>query len=126
MRKRNNVVFVRFDDEEYAALRAKIEECSMTISSYIINTALGRTILPRDAVNELKEQTKLLKDIDLQLRGMGTNVNQMAHIANAREDVPDIGLLNRYGNEVRDLKEVVNQIWRSIRLLISQQRHTGV
>ena len=121
MRNRSNCVSIRYSDEEYKVLQEKIKESGQTKSAYIINATLNGKVSSADDVQEMKEQSKLLLDIDKQLRGMGTNLNQMAHVANGKGIIPSADKLIEIEREVVDVKREVDDIWQSTRQSIGRQ-----
>lgn len=121
MRNRSNGVSIRYSDEEYKVLQERIKESGQTKSAYIINATLNGKVSSADDVQEMKEQSKLLLDIDKQLRGMGTNLNQMAHVANGKGIIPSADKLKEIEREVVDVKREVDDIWQSTRQSIGRQ-----
>ena len=87
-RKRSNTITIRMNDAEYDAIQDRIRESGLTQQSYMINAAIGATITSSDQVAVLKELSKTFADLVKQLRGLATNVNQMAHVANAAGILP--------------------------------------
>ena len=128
-RYRNRAITVRMTDEEFLAMREKVEESGLSQQTYIIEAVTGTPILPADGMEELlsewKDNSKDLSDLSRQLRGLGTNVNQMARIANGYGDLPSEQYLRRISENVDQAKKGVDQIWRSIRSLTSQHSHMG-
>ena len=125
MRKRNRSVLLRLTDDEYNLLSAKIDTSGQTIQSYILNAALNGKISSADEVEELKKKNRLLADMDKQLRGMGTNLNQIAHVANGQGEIPTAEELTRISDDVSQIKSEVNKEWQLTRRSISQQKLTG-
>ena len=121
MRNRSNCVSIGYSDEEYKVLQERIKESGQTKSAYIINATLNGKVSSADDVQEMKEQSKLLLDIDKQLRGMGTNLNQMAHVANGKGIIPSADKLKEIEREVVDVKREVDDIWQSTRQSIGRQ-----
>lgn len=121
MRNRSNCVSIRYSDEEYKVLQEKIKESGQTKSAYIINATLNGKVSSADDVQEMKEQSKLLLDIDKQLRGMGTNLNQMAHVANGKGIIPSADKLKEIERVVVAVKKEVDDIWQSTRQSIGRQ-----
>ena len=121
MRNRSNCVSIRYSDEEYKVLQEKIKESGQTKSAYIINATLNGKVSSADDVQEMKEQSKLLLDIDKQLRGMGTNLNQMAHVANGKGIIPSADKLIEIERGVVAVKKEVDDIWQSTRQSIGRQ-----
>lgn len=121
MRNRSNCVSIRYSDEEYKVLQEKIKESGQTKSAYIINATLNGKVSSADDVQEMKEQSKLLSDIYKQLRGMGTNLNQMAHVANGKGIIPSADKLIEIERVVVAVKKEVDDIWQSTRQSIGRQ-----
>lgn len=121
MRNRSNCVSIRYSDEEYMVLQEKIKESGQTKSAYIINATLNGKVSSADDVQEMKEQSKLLSDIYKQLRGMGTNLNQMAHVANGKGIIPSADKLIEIERVVVAVKKEVDDIWQSTRQSIGRQ-----
>lgn len=124
MRKRNHSIITRMDDAEYDELQDKVSASGLTQQSYIINSALKGKVSSAEEVAEMKRKASVLEDYDRQLRGMATNLNQLAHIANGYGEVPDVETLMQILSEVQSLRKEVNTEWQSTRRSISQQRVT--
>lgn len=128
-RRRNRAVTVRMTDEEYQAMKDRVEMSGLSQQTYIIEAVTGAPIISSDGVDSLlsewKENSKNLSKLTRQMRGLGTNVNQMAHIANGYGDLPSEQYLYRINQNVEQAKKVVDRIWQSTRSLISQQSHMG-
>ena len=124
MRKRNHPVYVRFSDQEYDQLMEKVTQSGQTLQSYIIHTSLSGRVTSAEEVAELRAKNEWLSDIDRQLRGMGTNLNQMARIANGYGWIPSADDLEQIASDVKEIKAEVNAQWRSTRQSISQQNPT--
>ena len=124
-RTRNKLVSVRFSPAEYERLQELIRKSGQTMQSYVINATLGAKITGSGEMQEVVRQNKILADIDNQLRGMGTNINQMAHVANATGALPDERTFKKLSEEINTIRGEVEPVWRSIRSSISQQKHMG-
>ena len=57
-RHRNRAVTVRMTDEEFLAMREKVEESGLSQQTYIIEAVTGTPILPADGVEELLSEWK--------------------------------------------------------------------
>ena len=124
MRKRNKAITVRMTEQEYAALQKRVAESGRTQQSYIINSALNARITSAEEIAVLKEISISFADLVRQLRGLATNVNQMACIANGTGALPSARELSRLSNQISKYRERSEQIWQSIRSLITDQNHT--
>ena len=123
-RIRNKTVSVRLSPSEYEHLQKKVRESGQTQQSYVINAALGTRISSKGEMEELTNISRSFGDMDRQLRGMGTNLNQMAHVANATGGLPDTYTFERVAAEVEKIKKEVHQGWLSLSALIRCQKHT--
>ena len=121
MRKRNTSVCIRYSDEEYKLLQKKIKESGQTKQAYIINTTLHGKVSTAREVEIMKEKSKILEDIDKQLRGMGTNINQMAHVANGKGVLPSADALAVVEKSIKAVRKEVDDIWQSTRQSIGRQ-----
>ncbi len=125
-RKRNKAVTVRMNDEEYAELQVKVEESGLTQQAYIISAVRGATIISSDEIAVLKDISKTFAELEKQLRGLATNVNQMAHVANGLGILPAENDLERLSVQLGNYRKDSEQIWQSIRSSINQQKATGL
>ena len=121
MRKRQNIVYVRMNDEEYEKLQRNLEQTKLTLQSYIINSSLNAKVPTADEVNELKKLNQLFAEYNRQLKGIAVNINQMAKKLNSNENIEYEQLL-KIDSQVLRMKEEVQELWRLIRWQISQAR----
>ena len=121
-RSRNNSVTVRMNDAEYANFHNKVDESGLTQQAYIISAVQGATITPSDEIAVLKDISKTFADLEKQLRGLATNVNQMAHIANGQGQLPKEEDLEYLAAQLGNYRKESEDLWQSIRSLISQQK----
>ena len=73
---------------------------------------------------ELKKINITLAELLKQLRGMATNINQLAHRANGYRELPTVEKLEEISGEINGFREEASVIWQSIRQLLSHQKHT--
>lgn len=124
MRKRNRTITIRMSDEEYTFLQSRLSQTGQTQQSYILNAIRGAKIVSEEEEKELQKQNKGFADMMRQLRGLATNVNQMAHIANGTGELPVVVALEKLGRDIEKFRKEEERRWQSIRLLISQQNLT--
>lgn len=124
MRKRNKAITIRLSEEEFAQLENKVKQSGQTQQNFIIDACLKGQITSADEITEMRNKNKLLADMDKQLRGMGTNLNQMAHIANGQGIIPSAEKLVQIASEVSQIKREVSEEWLSTRQSISRPNHT--
>lgn len=120
MRKRNKAITIRLTPEEYALLKEKAALSGRTQQMFMIEAGLNGKITSEEVIEELKYKNRLLADIDRQLRGMGTNLNQMAHVANGQGRIPTADTLLQIADDVRQIKQEVNAEWLSTRQSITK------
>ena len=123
-RRRNKAVTVRMNETEYADFQNKVEESGLSQQAYIISAVRGATITPSDEIAVLKEISKTFADFEKQVRGLGTNVNQMAYIANGQGYLPVEEALARLSDQLGNMRKESEEIWQSIRSSINQQKAT--
>ena len=123
-RRRNKAVTVRMNETEYADFQNKVEESGLSQQAYIISAVRGATITPSDEIAVLKEISKTFADFEKQVRGLGTNVNQMARVANGQGYLPGEEALARLSDQLGNMRKESEEIWQSIRLSINQQKAT--
>ena len=123
-RRRNKAVTVRMNETEYADFQNKVEESGLSQQAYIISAVRGATITPSDEIAVLKEISKTFADFEKQVRGLGTNVNQMARVANGQGYLPGEESLLRLSDQVGNMRKEGEDVWQSIRSSINQQKAT--
>jgi hypothetical protein len=123
-RRRNKAVTIRMTPEEYSSLRNKVEESGLTQQAYIISAVKGATITPSDEIAIQKEMSKTFSDLVRQLRGLATNINQMAHVANGQGKLPILQELIKTSVEINDYRKECEELWLLIRSSINQQKVT--
>ena len=124
-RKRNKSVTVRMSKSEYSAFRNRVNESGLTQQAYLINAVRDATIIPSDQIATLKEISKTFADQERQLRGLATNINQMAHVANGQGFTPAVRELEQISELLINYRKESDDIWQSIRSSINQQRVTA-
>ena len=124
-RRRNRAVTIRMNETEYTDFMKRVDESGLSQQSYFINAVRGAVITPSDEIAALKEISKTFADLEQQLRGLATNVNQMAHVANGRGELPTEKDLDLLSDQLVNYRRESESLWQSIRLLINQQKPTG-
>ena len=124
-RRRNRAVTIRMNETEYTDFMKRVDESGLSQQSYFINAVRGAVITPSDEIAALKEISKTFAGLEQQLRGLATNVNQMAHVANGRGELPTEKDLDLLSDQLVNYRRESESLWQSIRLLINQQKPTG-
>ena len=112
------------NDEEYAMFQSKVKESGLTQQAYVISAIMGATVTSSDEIAVLKELSKTFADVEKQLRGLATNVNQMAHVANGQRLIPAERELEKISVGIKNYRKECEDVWQSIRSLISGQKAT--
>lgn len=121
-RKRYKTVTVRLSEYEWNSLEERIEESGQNKQSYMINALLGAEIAPKEEINIWKDIAGQLSELVKQLRGIATNINQIAYKANATGELPLIKVLEEINEQVAEIRKAGDQIWLSLRQLIAKQK----
>ena len=112
------------NDAEYDALQEKIKESGLTQQSFIISAIRNTNITSAKELEVIKDISRNFADQDRQLRGIATNINQMAHVANGQGYLPGETILLGLSDQVGSMREEGEDVWQSIRSSINQQKVT--
>lgn len=102
--KRQNMINFRLSDDERLALNRKIEEAGMTKQEFLLRTCMGKPVLN-------KQQ---LKELFLELRKQGVNLNQISRRLNSNPNF-GIGILDRLEENIMQIKKLMEEIWRFLK-----------
>ena len=107
MAYKSAIMIFRVTPEEQSIILAKAQKSNMNLSRYLSFSALNKEIF---VFHEIKEFAH-------QLSKIGTNLNQLALLANqGKISCVDVGVV----------KKVLNEIWQSLTLLTRRTRRTKV
>lgn len=123
MRKRTHQIKIWMNDEEYGLLLDKMQRSGQTRQNVMISALKDTTITTEEEIGELMNCNSLMADLLKQLRGMATNINQLAHMANATGQIASINELAKLNNQISDFRKEGESIWQLIRQSISQRKH---
>ena len=123
-RKRNWPVSFRMTDEEHKAFVNRVIDSGLSQQSFIINSVLKSRTTSVKEIETLKDINRTFGDYIKQIRGLATNVNQMAHVANGQGVLPTVKELQKISEALENHRKETEPLWQSIRSSISQQRHT--
>jgi len=105
-RTRNNVVYLRLNDDEYRILQ---EKCKLSkhrnISDYL------RQQIVEDIIYYI--DYKYLRKYNYQLGKIGTNINQIAKKANQTNSI--------YQSDIENLKKEMESLWQLQKSMLSKQ-----
>ena len=121
MRKRNYTVTIRMNKAEYDLLQNKVKESGQTQQAVVIHAIAGLKIASAEEVEKLKKLNLMLAEMLSQLRGVATNINQIARKMNAGGFIPREDILRYLNQNILNYRKESEKIWQSIRQLISGQ-----
>ena len=121
MRKRNYTVTIRMNKAEYDLLQSKVKESGQTQQAVVLHAIADLKIESAEEVEELKKLNLMLAEMLSQLRGVATNINQIARKMNAGGFIPREDNLHHLNQNIRNYRKESEKIWQSIRQLISGQ-----
>ena len=110
--KRKKEIKLRLTDQEFAALTDMVKQSGLSRNAFLVRMIKQQTIYPVDTLNKTNE---MLAALLAQLRGMATNMNQVAKIANTRQEVPSINYLRYILAAIQSLKEESQPVFTSLR-----------
>ena len=121
MRKRNYTITIRMNKTEYDLLQNKVKESGQTQQAVVLHAIAGLKIASAEEVEELKKLNLMLAEMLSQIRGVATNINQIAWKMNAGGFIPREHNLHHLNQNIRNYRKESEKIWQSIRQLISGQ-----
>ena len=71
MRKRNRTITIRCTDDEYERIHSKAERHKLSLSDFVLRSALDKKIVVAEGLDEVAKQQKAI----------GRNLNQIAMLA---------------------------------------------
>ena len=118
-------VSIWMNNDEYKYLKAKIKELGISQQAFIISAVYDAKVISSIEIAVLINISRTFADLERQLRGLASNVNQIAHIANKIGMIPSLIELETISTQIEYYRKESEKQWQSIRSLISQQRVTG-
>jgi len=103
MRARPKQIVIRASEKEIEKIKNKVEKSKLTQNEYLVRSALNKKIVVVDG----------LIDASIQLKKIGTNLNQITKKVNQGE-IP-------YSEELAEIQKEVKNIWQSLRQLSREQ-----
>lgn len=124
-RHRPHVVRVRMSDSEYENFLHDVTESRQTVQSYVLNAIQTGVIPDAELINKVSEMSQVMADQYKQLRGIATNINQMAHNSNMEKLTGDWQAEERLQDmqiQVNEMRKGCMDLWQSLRRLMAQNR----
>ena len=102
-RKRQKQIVIRATDKEFEQIKKKVEKSKLTQNKYLLQSALDKEINVVEGI----------KDLVLETKRIGINLNQLTKLANqGKVDCSD---------ELEDINGELVEVWQSLRQLIQSQ-----
>lgn len=114
-RTRPRVVSFRMNDKEYGNLMEKVIDAGMNRQEFLIHMTQGFRIGSKEEAEEIIKLSAIAADIDRQLKGMATNLNQLAKVANSIGKLPDRERIKEMSEAVTAMRKEVNRLWEYLR-----------
>ena len=111
-RKRPIELKFRLSEEEYKMLQRKLAEAGMNRNSFLVRLISDVTIFPKEQLIQLNQECTMMSRL---LRGIATNINQIAKAANISKVVPSAALLVDMYQDVLTLKHNLQPLWEEVR-----------
>lgn len=112
MRKRPIELKFRLSQAEYDLLQKNLADAGMNRNTYLVRLITGATIFPKDQLIQLNLEHTMMNRL---LRGVGTNINQIAKIANTNHATPSAALLTDMYQDVQTLCNNLGPLWDETR-----------
>lgn len=117
MRKRPIELKFRLSPEEYALLQQKLSQAGMSRNAYLVRLLSGATIFPKEELIRLNLEYAIMNRL---IRGIGTNINQIAKVANRNGATPSVGLLADMYQDVQVMQKNLAPLWEETRKTLWQ------
>lgn len=111
-RKRPIEVKFRLSEEECQLLQQRLIDAGMNRNAFLVHLITSVQIYPRDKLMELSVQYQIMNRL---IRGIGTNINQIARIANSTKAVPSAALLVDMYQDIQAIKNNLQPLWEEAR-----------
>lgn len=112
----------RLTGDEYQKLKAEVEELGITCQEYGERALFHKIILDRGEQEMLEKLLEETKEIKLQLRKIGVNLNQMAHVVNATGAMPELRRIQELQEDINYYGMEVDDVWQSLKQLQNRRK----
>ena len=121
-RKRSKDWKTRLTEEEYQNLKDEIEKLGITCQEYGERALFHKTVLDREERTILEKILEETKEVKLQLRKIGVNLNQLAHVANATGNVGHLREIQNLQDDLNYYGMEVDDVWQSLKQLQNRRK----
>ena len=102
-RKRQKQIVIRATEKEFKRIKNKVEKSKLSQNKYLLQSALDKEIKVVEGI----------KDLTIETKRIGVNLNQLTKLANQ-------GKVNCSG-ELQEINKELIEVWQSLRQLIQSQ-----
>ena len=117
-RKRDIPIKIYMNTTEYEELRKIKNETGQSMRAVITKAIMGMPLLPAEVITKVHDINLKMSEQYRQLRGMATNINQLARVANKYQCPADILELEHIKEELHLMREELDDTWRLLRSLL--------
>ena len=122
--KNHNFRF-HMDREADRKLDRRLKETGLPQQTFILSAIHSTGVMPKETRNEILKLNHTYADLLRQIRGMATNINQMAKVANSTGSLPTLSELQSLGRQIEQYRREGEEQWRSIRSSMIKPTTTG-
>ena len=102
-RKRQKQIVIRATEKEFKRIKNKVEKSKLTQNKYLLQSALDKEIKVVEGI----------KDLTIETKRIGVNLNQLTKLANqGKVDC---------SSELEEINKELIEVWQSLRQLIQSQ-----
>lgn len=102
-RKRQKQIVIRATEKEFESIKKKVEKSKLTQNKYLLQSALDKEIKVVEGI----------KDLTIETKRIGVNLNQLTKLANqGKVDC---------SSELEEINKELIEVWQSLRQLIQSQ-----
>ena len=112
MRKRNLEIKLMLNKGEYESLTKKVQQSGMNRGAFLRRLIKGQTIYP---IAPLLQMNVQLDSYLKQLRGIATNLNQIAKYANTYHTLPELSCLKDMAFATREMQNTIGPVFSLLR-----------
>ena len=116
-RKRPIELKFRLSEEECKLLQEKLAGAGMNRNAFLVRLISDATIFPKEELMRMNMEYTMMNRL---LRGIGTNINQIAKVANSNKATPSAKLLLDMYQDVQTLKHNLLPLWNETRSMLWQ------
>ncbi len=117
MRKRPIELKFRLSQDEHRMLLVKLQEANMSRNAFLVRLISDVQVYPKDQLVLLNLEFQIMNRL---LRGVSTNINQIAKVANSNHATPSAKLLADMYQDVQTLRKNLQPLFDETRRTLWQ------